>query len=508
MTSDQQADLDSNEIYEFEPFRFDAENLLLFRASEPVAATPKALSILAFLIRNRHRVVSKTEIVAEVWAGFTVQGNNLSVQLSALRKALAADEQQPYVETVPRRGYRFVGELRANHPKMRELVTRVDSPTAVSSSRRWGVVAGIGLAVILIVVLAATVWRRRAASDPRQSSSSSAKPNAAAYEAYTTGRRYWDQKGDANIQRAIRYFHAASELDSSFVLPDAALAEAYGFIAMWHDSRFTYAESYRQGKFYGERAIARDPTSVTAHAALAHIAFLFDHDFVNAEREYQLALRLDSTYSPVHQRYAWFLLAMGRPDESSREMARALALNEASPYTNSASALHLLCLGRFDDALRRIQATIALHPEYAAAYGELARAQEATGDYTAALAVYDKILRESRDTNIEMIAARGHSLGTAGRQEEAREALRQLETLSRERYVSPYQFAIVELGLGNRRGALQHVLKAWDDRSLWIPWLRGDPRLDPIRAEPEFQKLLQQVRTVTTPGVSAHLGNN
>jgi tetratricopeptide (TPR) repeat protein len=174
-------------------------------------------------------------------------------------------------------------------------------------------------------------------------------------------------------------------------------------------------------------------------------------------------------------------------------MARVLALSAASPYVNAASALHLLCLGRFDEALRRIRATIQSHPDYASAYGELARAYEATGDFGAALAVYEKIDRESGGTDIEAIAARGHCLGVAGRRVEALGVLRQLEAIGRERYVSPYQFAIVDLGLGDSPAALREVLRAWDDRSLWLPGLRGDPRLEPIRTEPEFQKLLKSI---------------
>jgi DNA-binding winged helix-turn-helix (wHTH) protein len=501
MTLEPANDIPPSEVYEFGPFRFDATNASLSRSGQLVAVAPRALGILACLIRNRHRVVTKADVIADVWAGITVQDNNLSVQMTALRKALAGDDHHAYVETVPRRGYRFVGDVRLERPLDGKQGTPVESAAVVSHwPRHWRVIAGSGLAFILIAALALSLWRQRAPTHLQRMSSTRVLPNPAAYEAYVRGRHYWDQKGEANIQRAIQYFHAAAALDPSFVLPNATLAEVYGFIAMWHDSRLTPTEAYQQGKLYSELALAQDPMSVPAHVAAGQIAFLFEHDFAKANHEYQLALSLDPTYPPAHQRYAWFLLATGQSEESAREMEHVLSLNGTSSYAKAASALHLLCLGRFEDALRRIQATIASDPGYASAYGELARAYEATGDYGAALAVYEKSESESGATSIETIAARGHCLGVAGRRAEALAALRQLDALSRERYVSPFQFAIVQLGLGERQIALQEVLKAWDDRSLWLPGLRGDPRLEPIRSEPEFQRLVRAVvRTQPRP---------
>src|SRR5438445_5416892 len=106
----------SHEVYEFGPFRFETQHLYLFRSDQPVAIAAKALSVLAFLIRHRDRVVSKADIVAEVWAGISVQDNDLSVQMTALRKALSGAESHVYIETVPRRGYQFVGDVRVARP--------------------------------------------------------------------------------------------------------------------------------------------------------------------------------------------------------------------------------------------------------------------------------------------------------------------------------------------------------------------------------------------------------
>ena len=97
------------EIYEFGEFRLDAEDRLLFRRGEVVPMPPKALDTLVVLVERGGRVVSKEELMEAVWADAFVEENNLNQAISAVRKALGQSAGGPaFVETVPKRGYRFV----------------------------------------------------------------------------------------------------------------------------------------------------------------------------------------------------------------------------------------------------------------------------------------------------------------------------------------------------------------------------------------------------------------
>ena len=99
-------------IVEFGPFRLDAQRRLLSRGSEPVALSSRGFDILALLVAERGRVVTKDEIMSQVWRGMIVEENNLAVQVSALRRALAdgADGAQ-IIMTIPGQGYRFVAPV-------------------------------------------------------------------------------------------------------------------------------------------------------------------------------------------------------------------------------------------------------------------------------------------------------------------------------------------------------------------------------------------------------------
>src|SRR5215471_15626987 len=102
-----------SDTYEFGSFQLDAVERVLLGQGEVVALTPKGFDLLFVLVRNAGRVVDKEELMAEVWPHTFVEENNLTVTISALRKALGEARSGPrYIQTVPRRGYRFAASVR------------------------------------------------------------------------------------------------------------------------------------------------------------------------------------------------------------------------------------------------------------------------------------------------------------------------------------------------------------------------------------------------------------
>ena len=101
--------------YVFGVFRVDARERLLFAEKGVVSLTPKAFDTLLVLVQNSGHVLSKDELMAKVWPDSFVEENNLAQNISALRKALGEDRSaQKYIETVPKRGYRFIADVRVD----------------------------------------------------------------------------------------------------------------------------------------------------------------------------------------------------------------------------------------------------------------------------------------------------------------------------------------------------------------------------------------------------------
>jgi len=102
----------SSRSYQFGPFRLDAGGRVLYRDGERVALTPKAIDLLIALVAARERPVTKDELLQTVWAGTVVEEGSLATHVSLLRKALG----EGLIETLPKRGYRFVGQVADGSP--------------------------------------------------------------------------------------------------------------------------------------------------------------------------------------------------------------------------------------------------------------------------------------------------------------------------------------------------------------------------------------------------------
>ncbi len=99
-------------VYSFGRFRLDAGKRLLFAGEEVIGLTPKAFDTLLALVEGRGAVLSKEELMRRVWPDQFVEENNLAQNIYAMRRALGdGDAGAKYVETIPKRGYRFVAEV-------------------------------------------------------------------------------------------------------------------------------------------------------------------------------------------------------------------------------------------------------------------------------------------------------------------------------------------------------------------------------------------------------------
>jgi len=126
--------LPTQPCYEFGPFRLYPEEQLLLRDGAPVALQRKAFDTLLLLVEERGRLIEKEEFLRRVWAGTFVEEGSLTVNISLLRKALGAGRDGGgYIQTVPRRGYRFMVEVREQVPA---AVAAEPAPAAAPSWRK------------------------------------------------------------------------------------------------------------------------------------------------------------------------------------------------------------------------------------------------------------------------------------------------------------------------------------------------------------------------------------
>src|SRR5215831_13939160 len=110
-------------FYEFGPFRIDAARHLLLRNGVPTPLTPKAFETLLVLVQRHGQVVEKEDLLKEIWPATFVEEGSLARNVSMLRKVLGeGPSDHQYIETVPRRGYRFVANVRELQDSSTSLV--------------------------------------------------------------------------------------------------------------------------------------------------------------------------------------------------------------------------------------------------------------------------------------------------------------------------------------------------------------------------------------------------
>jgi tetratricopeptide (TPR) repeat protein len=387
--------------------------------------------------------------VAALWPDSFVDENNLNQNVFVLRKALG---EGPYIETVPRRGFRFTAEVR-------EIET-VPRPRTERRSRRFHYVAA--LIATLAVAAALTAFRLRT-SPPATGQVSAAR------EAYLKGRHHWNRRTAADSATAAEYFRTAVESDPQFAEGWAGLADAYNFLNQAPRARIA-----------AQRALELNERLAPAHAALGNVSMFHDFDAPAAERHLRRAIELDPSYATAHQWHAFALAAQGRLEEALVAIESARALEPTSLAINTDVATILYYARRYDDAILQLRRTMELEPHFAQSRHVLALVYARKGMHSQALAEIAETAATS-DQSIEFRLLAGH-----------RDALRRLHELEREpdarvRGVSNYAMARAFAAAGDGASAVRSLKRAFSAREGDLLLLRVDPAFDGVRDEPALK---------------------
>lgn len=276
--------------------------------------------------------------------------------------------------------------------------------------------------------------------------------NVEAYQLYLRGRYHLFKNTLSEIQTAISHFRQAVEIDSSYGLAHVGLADAYRVLALNGEAPAT--EALPQAKAAARRAVEIDDGLAEAHAASGLISFWYDWDFGEAEDQFKRAVELDPNSADARQAYATLLSYTGRHAEALVEIKHARELDPLNVRTGAVEGAMLIYAGRPDEALARLQKTLELEPDYWFARQYVASAYIEKGMFAEAAAEARKA-RELSGVSTRPTGFLGYALAKSGRRAEARAEVEGLLRLSKERYVSPYNIAMIYDGLGEHEATIE-----------------------------------------------------
>ncbi len=331
-------------------------------------------------------------------------------------------------------------------------------------------------------------------ANERQQISKNYTENNEAYQLYLVGRYQLSNRSAGNLNKAIKTFEKARNLDPKFALAYAGLADAYALLNLYQIP--PPPDAYDKAKQNALKAIELDANLPEAHASLGYVLFYHEHKRDEAIQELGRAIELNPAYSTAYHWLALMLSAMGRHDEGIRNIKKAIELEPKSAIIQTAAGLVYFYARKYDDALATADKVLENNEGFVPAYKTKRVVFEATGNFSAALTAYqnERIYSENTDENDEgwmMIAAQVQAVG--GNRDEA---LTNLKRTTENAFVKnnptgfAYEIALAYALLGETAPAIEWLKKAKDVNSYGFNFVRVDPRFDKIRNDSRFVELV------------------
>ena len=309
-----------------------------------------------------------------------------------------------------------------------------------------------------------------------------------AYQLYLQGRHCYLRYTEEGTRKGLEYFERAIAQDPEYALAHAALAMVY--TELGEVGALRPDEAYTRAKAASARALELDSGLGEAHCMLAFIKAVCDFDWAGAEAEFKRALELTPNSADTYDLYGRMCLALERNGEALAMEQRAQELDPLAHRADVARAL--LRAGRNDEALEAATRAIELDPHYARGHATLGWAYLKKGIVERGVAELETAVSLSPGDTL-WLAQLGEAYGIVGNVAGARDVLRQLEELSRRRFVSPYHMALVYTGLGEQETAIDWLERAYEGRSGPVYSIKGSFLFTSLHGHPRFTALLKKM---------------
>lgn len=463
--------------YCFGPFVLDSTKRVVLCGSAIVALPPKAVCILTLLVKNAGEVVDKDEIFAAVWPDTFVVESSLTKNISLLRKTLReAGDGRPIIETVSKRGYRFVGTI-CDESRSSAAGDEIRQQQTGRGFSRRGVALSITAGVLLIAGLAYFYWRAKAPVPlPTESQ-----------RQYLIAQHIWSRLEPAEIEKALRRFERAAQLDSGSAIAYAGIAEARATMTTFGVGNSKV--NLLKAREAATRALTLNPNLALPYVSIGVVRMLADFDIAGAERAYLRALRLDPDSTSAQLRYACLLTHAGRLEEARRIIHHAVQRNPVSaPLALQAARIEYFDR-RYSDAIAALRELLEREPSFSMAHYYMAMSLGRLGRTTEAR----EQLRRSRVQSSVLETDEAWLRSLEGDRGPARTLLASRRRLVRDGNKKATVLLLPAIDSGDNETALSSLTEMSKTREIELLALRVDPRFDALRPDPRFRRIVNHI---------------
>ena len=312
-----------------------------------------------------------------------------------------------------------------------------------------------------------------------------------AYDLYLKGRYFWNRRYEGGLQRGLEYFNQTIKKAPSYAPAYAGIADSLSILGLfgWLPPK----EAFPKAKATALKAIEIDDMLAEAYTSLGWINMLYDWDWTAAEKAFKRALEIDPNYAIGQLWYALYLCYLGRLEEATEEIIKALRLEPLSLLINVNLGCILYFKRQYDEAIEQCLKTIEMDPNYLLSYWFLGAGYAGKGMWKEAISAEEKAVALSEESPI-FLGSFGWAYAISGQKDKARRTLNRLEKLSKEKYVSPYYRAMTYLGLGEKDRLFEYLEKAYEAREpMLVTTIKATPYFDSVRSDPKFKALLKKM---------------
>ncbi len=574
------------DAFRFGDFELDLRTMELRRKGVKIRVQEQPLQLLGMLLEHTGELVTRDELHRKLWPvdTFVDFDHGLNTAVNRLRTALGDSAENPrFIETLPRKGYRFVGQVsvsgRPGMPGVKEksgkirlavlplndysdgskdeyfsdgLTEELITQLSGLNPLRLGVIARtstsqykntqksvreIGHELDVDYVLEGSVRRAgervrinaqlidvrdethvwaesferdmgdvlllqdevsrsvarsiRITLAPRDGAQSASPYHVdpEAYDAYLQGRFHWLKMCNKGWKQARSYFESAIAKDPGYAAPYSGLADCY--LKQGQYGFRPPKEAFPLAREAALKAIAIDSTFAEARGSLALILCLYDWDWTGAEKEFRSALMLGPQIGVLHGWYSWFLLAMGRSEESLREAQLALVLEPLGNMTNTMMGWHSLVQGDYVLSDMYFGKAIEMEPDAFLPYLLLGMVRIAESRIEEAIALINKSTQlVGTDCGAGFLAA---AYAKSGQHEKIVRLRDDLTRKSEETFVAASLFATLAIIMGEPEQTFEWLDKAYEERDSGLVMLNCNPLFQPIHSDSRFQALLHHM---------------
>jgi TolB-like protein/DNA-binding winged helix-turn-helix (wHTH) protein/tetratricopeptide (TPR) repeat protein len=318
-------------------------------------------------------------------------------------------------------------------------------------------------------------------------------PSFAAYERVLRGRALRQVATEPAIREAITMFEEAIQLDAEYAAAYAGLADCYRVLGGPGWEAAPPSELLERARAAADKALELDPELPEGYAARAMVRFSLEWDLPAADRDLQRAISLNPSYARAHQYRSAVLTTLMRFEDAVEAARRSFALDPLSVTDGTTLGIRLYYAGRHEDAVSQFQLTLQDHPGFAITHWGLGQTYAEMGRLNDAVSSMRTAVTHAGGSPY-MRAWLANVLARAGQRDEAEAIRTEIKALADQGYVSPFVFALMAAGFGEKDQALDWLERVKAARSGWVPFLPVEPEFSAYRDDPRFGALQAEVK--------------